>query len=212
MLNCILAWTDLPLMSSWLNTCLTALTFGSASSTKYISLYPSAYFCKNHSALASPVLFPKPVMLSIDIFIPLVFNQPCIASAASAGLAVSINTFSGPYLLIWFFIFWSSGPSTPPLTLTKSVKSKLYPSAAYSGPSIGQSPELILTLSLPLVATIKFSPSIINVSSKSNVDIPLEGVLCVVFLARFTASSFEWLKVVTAPICPVSCCITKELA
>ena len=52
------------------NTALTALTFYIASSTKYISLYPSLNFFNIHIALASPVLFPSPVIFSKGISNP----------------------------------------------------------------------------------------------------------------------------------------------
>ena len=121
------------------------------------------------------MLLPKPVIFSNGMFIPLDFNHSCIGCAASCIRAVSTNTFLLPYLAIWFFIFCNNGPSFPPLTLTKSEKSKSQFSSAYLGPSIGHLADGILTVSPSLVAVTKFLPSIISVSSKSKVDMPLEG-------------------------------------
>ena len=52
-------------------------------------------------------------------------------------------------------------------------------------------PELIFTISLPLVAVTKFLPSIINVSSKSNADMPTDSVLWLVNLAAIIALSLD---------------------
>ena len=46
-------------------------------------------------------------------------------------------------------------------------------------------------MSLPLVAVTKFSPSTINVSSKSNADIPTDSVLWLVNLAAIIALSLD---------------------
>ena len=186
--NSVLLYTSctLDLISNWFKTFLTALTLGRASSTKYMSLYPSENFSNIHIALASPVLLPKPVIFFKGISMPSDFKYSCIAGALSCALAVSIKTLSGPNFLIWFFIFCISGPGLPFVTLLKSEKSISQPSFFSFSPTKGHSLDAIFLVLPPFLAITKLSLTP-TVSSKSKVDIPVATFF--LFLPFLTASS-----------------------
>ena len=142
-----LAWTTLDLISNWFKTSLTASTFCIASSTKYISLYPSANLSNIHWALASPLLLAKPVIFSKGISNPWDFKNSCIATADAWGRAVKTNISFVPNFSALFLALLSNGPGVPSTTLLNSEKSNSAPLSRNSEPWLANSS----AVSLPLI-------------------------------------------------------------
>ncbi len=70
---------------------------------------------------------PKPVMFAKGMSIPFAFMNSCIGPAASAGLAVNINTSSVPLAAAIFSATLNNGPFLPSITLLNSLKSNSAP-------------------------------------------------------------------------------------
>jgi len=109
------------------------------------------------------------------MFNPLAFRNSNIAGAESAGLAVNTNIFSGPNLPCSFIAFLNSEATLPSTTLLNSEKSWFQPCSNKSAPSLANS-SAVRFLTTPLGdVDITLDLLVANVSSKSNIVIPLDS-------------------------------------
>ena len=103
------------------------------------------------------------------------FNQAYIAGAASAGLAVNMNTFLFPYFSTALFSLPNNGPRFPPITLLNSEKSNVAPISSKLVCSKANSVASIFLKVPSGIVTPILLFVIPTVSSKSNTDIPITG-------------------------------------